>query len=125
MAYFVTNCYDAHFFLTDKKKIWGKEPKYLIAKYTAGGEERTSTLLYSGWWGISRHWHYVPEILASFFWSAPALWSGFMPYFYVSYLTILLVDRAFRDDARCANKYGKSWDEYKKHVPYYIVPGII
>ena len=26
-------------------------------------------------WGISRHFHYLPEILAAFFWTVPALFS--------------------------------------------------
>ena len=109
-----------------KAKVWGREPKYITAKYkTAKGETKTSLLLLSGWWGISRHFHYVPEILGSFFWTAPALFDHIMPYFYVIFLTILLVDRAFRDDARCAAKYGKYWDAYKKHVPYKIIPGLI
>lgn len=80
-------------------------------------------LLLSGWWGIARHFHYVPEILSSFFWTAPALFDHVMPYFYVIFLTILLFDRAFRDDARCAAKYGKYWDAYKKQVPFLFFPG--
>lgn len=109
-----------------KMKIWGKDPEYIAAQYTTeDGKTRGSLLLRSGWWGISRHFHYVPEIMGAFFWSVPALFSHFMPYFYVVFLTLLLTDRAFRDDARCAKKYGKYWDEYRKHVPYYIIPGII
>jgi 7-dehydrocholesterol reductase len=34
--------------------------------------------------------------MASFFWTAPALFSHPLPYFYVFYLTILLFDRARR-----------------------------
>ena len=82
-------------------------------------------LLYNGYWGIARHFHYLPEILASFFWSVPALFSHFMPYFYVLYLILLLTDRAVRDDARCKSKYGAYWDKYCKYVPYKIIPGII
>ena len=37
---------------------------------------------------------------------------------------ILLFDRAFRDDARCAAKYGAYWDQYRKLVPYKVVPGV-
>jgi len=107
--------------------IWGKEPTKIIAEYsTTNGEIRKSLLLISGWWSISRHFHYVPEILASFFWSLPALDSAFLaPYFYVIYLTILLVDRAYRDDDRCKKKYGPYWDQYCAEVPYKIIPGII
>ncbi|KAK8989386.1 hypothetical protein V6N11_063815 [Hibiscus sabdariffa] len=34
-------------------------------------------------WGLARHFHYVPEILAAFFWTVPALFNHFLPYFYV------------------------------------------
>ena len=107
--------------------IWGDAPKHIVASYkTSSGEKKTSLLLVDGWWKISRHFHYVPEILASFFWSLPALNSGLVgPYFYVIYLTILLTDRAFRDDSRCRAKYGKNWDDYCTTVPYKIVPGLV
>uniref|UniRef100_A0A453GMV0 7-dehydrocholesterol reductase n=1 Tax=Aegilops tauschii subsp. strangulata TaxID=200361 RepID=A0A453GMV0_AEGTS len=75
-------------------------------------------------WGFSRHFHYVPEILAAFFWTVPALFNHFMPYFYVIHLTILLLDRAKRDDDRCSTKYGKYWKMYCNRVPYRVVPGI-
>ena len=38
------------------------------------------------------------------------------------FLTILLVDRAGRDDARCRAKYGRFWDQYCERVPYRICP---
>jgi 7-dehydrocholesterol reductase len=107
--------------------IWGRcPPNHIVATYKASGKERTSLLLVDGWWKISRHFHYVPEILAAFCWSVPALHSGFLgPYFYVIFLTILLTDRAFRDDSRCRAKYGKYWDDYCEQVPYKIVPGLV
>ena len=73
---------------------------------------------------MSRHFHYVPEVLAAFCWSVPALFENFLPYFYVTFLAILLTHRAIRDDRRCALKYGTDWDEYRKVVPYKIIPGI-
>ena len=114
----------AAFRANPKIKIWGAEDQYIRAKYRTEKGIKDSTLLYSGWWGMARHFHYVFEILASFFWSLPALFTHFMPYFYVVYLIILLTDRAHRDDARCGAKYGKYWDEYKKRVPYKIIPGL-
>mmetsp|Transcript_48730 Transcript_48730/g.72369 ORF Transcript_48730/g.72369 Transcript_48730/m.72369 type:complete len:234 (+) Transcript_48730:3-704(+) len=107
--------------------IWGTKPRKIIAEYkTDRGEVRKSLLLLSGWWSLSRHFHYVPEILASFFWSVPALDSAFIaPYFYVVFLTILLTDRAFRDDDRCSKKYGIYWEKYCSEVPYKILPGIV
>lgn len=106
-------------------KIWGKEPRLIRARYrTEQGEEKESILLASGWWGVSRHFHYIPEILSAFFWSLPALFSDFLPYFYVTFLTILLTHRSIRDDRRCAEKYGDYWKEYCKLVPKKIIPGI-
>lgn len=106
--------------------IWGAAPKLILAEYsTETGERKTNLLLASGFWGISRHFHYVPELLAAFFWSCATGFNYFSPFFYVIFLTILLTHRAFRDDTKCRNKYGKYWDEYCKLVPYKIIPGIL
>ncbi|KAK3157929.1 hypothetical protein QOZ80_2AG0130400 [Eleusine coracana subsp. coracana] len=108
-----------------KCSIWGKAPSKIVASYTTTkGETKSSLLLTSGWWGLSRHFHYVPEILSAFFWTVPALFSHFLPYFYVIFLTILLFDRAKRDDDRCSSKYGKFWKMYCNKVPYRVIPGI-
>lgn len=106
-------------------KVWGSSPQYIIAKYTtADGEPRRSLLLLSGYWGMARHFHYVPEIAAAFAWSCTAGFSHALPFLYVIYLTILLVNRAERDDARCKAKYGLYWDHYCARVPWKIVPFI-
>lgn len=107
-------------------KIWGKAPVITKAAYTTStGERKQNILLASGWWGLSRHFHYIPEILAAFCWTVPALFTHFLPYFYVVFLTILLADRAFRDDKRCASKYGEDWHRYCQLVPYKIIPYVI
>ncbi len=106
--------------------VAGKAPVLVRAHYTtADGQQRESILLASGWWGVSRHFHYVPEILAALAWSIPAGTSHLMPYLYVLFLAVLLFDRAFRDDKRCAAKYGKDWDVYKAKVPWKFIPGIM
>lgn len=107
-----------HFRMTKGNcKVWGKDPFFIEAKYkTEKGEVKSSLLLGSGWWGISRHFHYVPEILASACWTIPVWTHHLLPYFYLPYLTLLLLDRAVRDDSRCHSKYGKSWDSYCKKV---------
>lgn len=105
--------------------VWGKKPQFITATYkTQNGDIKQSLLLTSGWWGLSRHFHYLPELAAAFFWSVPALFSHFYPYFYVLFLTILLVDRAFRHDKRCAEKYGEFWEQYCERVPYKMIPYI-
>lgn len=106
--------------------IWGKKPSVTVARYkTETGELKENLLLTSGWWGVARHFHYIPEILGAFFWSVPALFTHFLPYFYVIYLTILLTQRAFRDDQRCFLKYGEDWLKYCEKVPYKMIPYII
>ena len=120
----------------------------IVATYTTtDGTPKTNLLLISGWWGLSRHFHYMPELGAALCWGLPALFQGAMPYatcrrrrawgfrcvltrlldaryFYFLFLLPLLVDRASRDDQRCSLKYGKAWDEYRRIVPYKIVPGV-
>jgi len=120
-----------------KQKIWGKAPTFIEAKYTpSDGKERTSLLLTSGYFGMSQKFQYIPEIMAAVFWCCPTIpamvYSGeftffqcALPAFYPIYLTILLFDRAWRDDARCAAKYTVYWEEYCQRVPYKVIPGVI
>ncbi|RHN62817.1 putative 7-dehydrocholesterol reductase [Medicago truncatula] len=153
-----------------KSLVWGKAPSkikmrriywvFIMKMYlqieasytTSSGETKRSLLLTSGWWRLARHFHYVPEILAAFFWTVPALFNHFLPYLYVIFLIILLFDRAKRDDDRCRSKenhrcsfchiilflqtvcfmshggacldrlYGKYWKLYCDRVPYRIIP---
>ena len=103
--------------------VWGRKPELIEAEYAADdGESRKSLLLLSGWWGISRHFHYVAEITVALAWTLPAMFDNLLPYFYVIYLAILLADRAGRDDRRCRKKYGTYWTQYCERVPYRIIP---
>ena len=109
-----------------KCTIWGQRPEFIVAHYvTEKGEPKQSLLLTSGWWGLARHFHYVPEILGALVWTLPVGFTTLAPYFYVIYLTVLLVDRAFRDDARCASKYSNDWRKYRARVPSLIVPHLL
>lgn len=106
-----------------KCTIWGKKPQYTPVKYkTTEGQVKENLLLASGWWGLARHFHYIPEIIGALCWSLPALFVNFLPYFYVCFLTILLLDRALRDDERCGQKYGEGWQRHCQKVPYKILP---
>jgi len=108
-----------------KCKIWRKKVEVIKVKYvTDNGEIKESVLLLSGWWGVARHFHYVPEITATLCWSLPALFHSPLPYFYVVFLTILLLHRLRRDDKRCQQKYGIYWEEYCKLVPSKMLPGL-
>jgi len=105
--------------------VWRKQPELIFANYkTEWGEDKQSLLLVSGWWGISRHFHYIPEVLGAFCWSVPALFNSALPYFYLIFLVLLLIDRAFRQERRCANKYGKDWEKYCERVPFRLIPFI-
>jgi 7-dehydrocholesterol reductase len=106
-------------------KIWGKKPEVIVAHYeTHAGEKKQNILLASGFWGLARHFHYIPELFAAFCWTVPALFEDALPYFYLIFLTLLLVDRAKRHERRCAEKYGAHWHEYCAKVPHKLLPYI-
>lgn len=108
-----------------KKPIWGHAPRIINAVYTTGdGNVRQSKLLASGFWGLSRHINYVFEITLALCWSLPAGLTYFIPFVYVTFLTILLLDRAYRDEIRCSLKYGKFYEEYCALVPWKMIPGV-
>ncbi|NUO50399.1 MAG: 7-dehydrocholesterol reductase [Polyangiaceae bacterium] len=105
--------------------IWGRPAKVIPATYTtADGHRRQNLLLASGYWGLARHFHYVPELATALAWTLPCGFTRFAPYFYVVFLGTLLVDRPGRDDRRCLAKYGEAWRAYRRCVPYKIVPSI-
>lgn len=106
--------------------MWGKKPLVIQARYTLEtGEEQESILLASGWWKLARHFHYVPEMALAFLWTVPALFTHVMPYSYFIWLSILLIHRSFRDEAKCSKKYGAYWKQYSAIVPWRICPGIL
>jgi protein-S-isoprenylcysteine O-methyltransferase Ste14 len=82
-------------------------------------------LLCSGFWGIARHVNYLGEILQAvgltLCLGRPGAWAAWL---YPLYYVALLVPRELSDERRCAAKYGKLWDEYRRRVPRRIVPGI-
>jgi len=106
-----------------KTTVWGKPPVLVHAKYTTGdGKQHNNLLLASGWWGRARHVNYLSELMLALAWSLPGGFEHVTPYVYVVFLTVLLVDRAERDDLRCRAKYGAYWTDYCARVPYSIVP---
>jgi|SRR5262249_49494337 len=97
--------------------IWGKPAEFITTS-------RGSLLLTSGWWGLSRHMNYFGDLLMGLAWCLPCLFESPLPYFYVAYLSVLLVHRERRDHGMCAARYGKEWDRYCARVRYRIVPGV-
>lgn len=51
-------------------------------------------------------------------------WGMAFTYFYVLYFAILLIHREMRDEEKCIRKYGKDREEYRKKVPWRILPGV-
>ncbi|KAJ1988546.1 hypothetical protein H4R33_002392 [Dimargaris cristalligena] len=108
-----------------KLNIWGRPAQVIRAAYsTSDGKQHTSILLTSGFWGISRHFNYVGDLLMCFAFCAACGFDYLLPHFYFIYMTILLVHRIQRDGARCTAKYGPYWDEYCRRVPYKLIPYI-
>jgi protein-S-isoprenylcysteine O-methyltransferase Ste14 len=100
-----------------RQLIWGKPAEFIRAS-------NGSLLLTSGWWGLARHMNYLGDLLMGLAWCLPCLFESPIPYFYIVYLTGLLVHRERRDHAMCAARYGKDWDRYCDKVRYRIVPGV-
>lgn len=112
-----------HFRETDGKcRIFGKRPKYLEAYYIdEHGHTKTNKLLVDGFWSISRHFNYVPELIAAYSWCLCC--NSIYGWLYPIFLTILLFHRAERDSQKCENKY-LNWYKYCEIVKYKIIPGI-
>ena len=105
--------------------IWGKKPKAISCEYVSfDGKTYQSNLLASGWWGKARHMNYTGDLLGSLAYCLACGFEHLLPYFYIIYMTILLVHRCYRDEHRCLNKYGKAWQSYSAQVPYRLIPGI-
>lgn len=82
-------------------------------------------MLFSSFWGLSRHVNYLGEILRATGLALSLGWPGMLgPWLYPLYYVALLVPRERADDRRCAAKYGRLWERYRERVPWHIVPGI-
>lgn len=97
----------------------GKLPHLKSIKTKTG-----SNLLIDGWWKISQHINYLGDWFIGLSWCLATGFNTPITYFYAIYFASLLIHRQTRDDEKCSKKYGESWEEYKKHVPYKIIPYI-
>ncbi|PVF94654.1 putative ERG24-C-14 sterol reductase [Serendipita vermifera] len=98
----------------------GRNPKNLTYMQT----KRGTKLITSGWWGMSRHPNYFGDWIMGLSWCLTTGFNTPVTYFYIIYFVILLTHRQIRDDYECSLKYGDDWKEYKKRVPYRIIPGV-
>jgi len=82
-------------------------------------------VLVNGFWGLSRHVNYLGEILMAV---GLTLALGHPqeigPWLYPLYYVALLVPRQIDDERRCAAKYGPLWREYRRRVPWRIIPHV-
>jgi delta14-sterol reductase len=82
-------------------------------------------VLCGGFWGLSRHINYLGEVLMATGLTLALGYPGaLIPWLYPLYYVVLLSTRQADDDRRCREKYGRLWDEYKKRVPWRIIPGL-
>ncbi|CCW66172.1 unnamed protein product [Phytomonas sp. Hart1] len=79
-------------------------------------------ILIDGFCRYGRKINYTSNIVMSFLLCSSCGFKSFIPFFYFFIIFIYLVHRAWRVEARCQAKYGKSWDEYKRIVPYLFIP---
>lgn len=86
--------------------------------------KRGTKLLIEGWWGVSQHINYFGDFLIALSWCLPTEFNTPLTYFYVFYFASLLLHRQIRDEEKCREKYGESWEEYERIVKYKIIPYI-
>ena len=102
----------------DRKFLGLIEPKYIQA-----GDRK---ILYSGLWGVARHFNYMGEAFLSL--SVALSFGHFANPWARTYFVFIVTMFTFRqrdDDRHCAGKYGaEKWAEYKALVKYRIFPGV-
>ncbi len=92
-------------------------------RYIEAGDRK---ILYSGLWGVARHFNYMGEgflalSVALVFLYPANLWA----WTYMIFIVSLFTWRQFEDDAVCEEKYGaEKWAEYKQRVKYRLFPGV-
>ncbi|CAN7984942.1 unnamed protein product [Ixodes hexagonus] len=103
--------------------IWGSPAKVIRAKYLdQRGNERTSILLASGFWSISRHMNYFVDMLGVVCWALPAGTASLVPHLLPLFAIGFLFHRSWRDEQKCSKKYKQYWTEYCSIVKYRFIP---
>lgn len=80
------------------------------------------TLLTSGWYGMARKVHYTADFMQFCTWGLICGFESPLPWFLPVFFTLMILHRTYRDNHRCAEKYGEDWEEYKRQVPYLYIP---
>lgn len=66
--------------------------------------------------------NYMGDLMLSLAFCLTCGFTHVLPYFYIVFMTLLLLHRVARDDEKCRQKYGKVWDKYCQIVRYKICP---
>lgn len=95
------------------KAIWGKTPESIQGR-----------ILISGFWGIGRKLNYTGEITVYTSWALLTQFVSPVPFILPVWLFCLLTHRAWRDDVKCREKYGATWEAYCKRARFRMIPFI-
>jgi delta24(24(1))-sterol reductase len=81
-----------------------------------------SKILVDGWYGKARKIHYTCDLYFALNWGLITGFSSPFPWFYPVFFACMISHRALRDIQRCRVKYGDTWLEYERQVPYLFIP---
>lgn len=84
--------------------------------------ENGDTILVGGWYGLARKIHYSCDMFFALSWGLITGLNSPFPWFYSVFFAIMITHRAMRDISKCRIKYGETWKEYEKQVPYLFIP---
>jgi delta24(24(1))-sterol reductase len=72
--------------------------------------------------GKARKIHYSCDLYFALNWGLITGFSSPFPWFYPVFFACMISHRALRDIQRCRTKYGETWLEYERQVPYLFIP---
>ena len=72
--------------------------------------------------GKARKIHYSCDLYFALNWGLITGFSSPFPWFYPLFFACMISHRALRDIQRCRTKYGETWLEYERQVPYLFIP---